>query len=425
MSHTSEAEKFGPPGNVILLRGACMWLLVGLVLAWCLVGLAFQIPVFTAIFPGKFNRLVQGHIDFLLMTALIFGIYATRTALPWHVRWAMVIGAFTNSSLFVMMAMFPSLESQPPPQGLIYTLHFFYLIGSLSLTSYGFGRAVATILKSTFPDAKTTPASALGFRKLKRAAYGLVSSQGGSPARIWRGMSTRGQSSPADPLVQWLIFTGLTAFAALLLWFFGLAQQMLAADRTYISLLIIAIYVATSIHCFWRTLAVCREADAAARTARRVSAGRGDRLPNGHVAAHISELKTKAALQGGGRVDQTLLLRVLAERLRGSNDFGAFASDSLMKLGLFGTIVGFIIMLAPISGLDTENQAAVRTSMSLMSEGMAVAMYTTLTGLVGSLLVKVQYSFVEAATSRIFASAVELTEVHILPELERARSVAA
>jgi hypothetical protein len=34
------------------------------------------------------------------MTALILGVYATKVPLPWHVRWAMVVGAFTNSSFF-------------------------------------------------------------------------------------------------------------------------------------------------------------------------------------------------------------------------------------------------------------------------------------------------------------------------------------
>jgi hypothetical protein len=33
------------------------------------------------------------------MTALIFGFYATKFELPWYVRWAMVVGAFTNSRL--------------------------------------------------------------------------------------------------------------------------------------------------------------------------------------------------------------------------------------------------------------------------------------------------------------------------------------
>jgi hypothetical protein len=139
-----------PPGNIVLLRGACLWLLMGLVLAWCLVGLAFDVPMLKEIFPGKFTRLVQGHIDFLLMTALILGIYATKTALPWHVRWAMVIGAFTNSSLFVLQAMFPVLDGQGTAEGAIQDIFLVYLFTSLIVTSYGFGRAAVLVLVSTF-----------------------------------------------------------------------------------------------------------------------------------------------------------------------------------------------------------------------------------------------------------------------------------
>ena len=104
--------------------------------------------------------------------------------------------------------------------------------------------------------------------------------------------------------------------------------------------------------------------------------------------------------------------------MRGSNAFGTFAGDTLMKLGLLGTIIGFIMMLAPIGALDPENKAAIRASMSLMSEGMAVAMYTTLAGLAASILLKVQYSMLDSATSKIFAYAVDLTEVHVVSALE-------
>ncbi len=54
-------------GNVVLLRGACLWLLAALVLAWCLVGLDFGVPFVKAIFPGKFLRVLQAHLDFLIM----------------------------------------------------------------------------------------------------------------------------------------------------------------------------------------------------------------------------------------------------------------------------------------------------------------------------------------------------------------------
>jgi hypothetical protein len=141
-------------------------------------------------------------------------------------------------------------------------------------------------------------------------------------------------------------------------------------------------------------------------------------LPGGLVTDHIRSLVTKAKAQATGRIDQTLLLRTLADRLRGSNGFGAFVSDTLMKLGLLGTIVGFIIMLAPIATLDAADKAAMKTSMGLMSDGMAVAMYTTLAGLIGSILVRIQYYMLDAATQRVFSDAVVLTETHVTPVLE-------
>lgn len=403
---------WGPPGNVILLRGACLWLIAALILAWCIVGLAFGVPFFKSIFPGKYTRVVQAHLDLLVMTALILGIYATRTALPWHVRWAMVVGAFTNSSLFALQAVFPSMDSATPPPGFWSSAFQLFLFASLVTTSYGFGRAAALVFKSTWAD---RPAREDGRQAIRLNAATLRHHTWKARRNLMQTSSTARQ----DPLVLWLIFSGLSLFAFFLCWFFGLAQKMFSADRTGISALIVGLYVLSSAHCFWRVLTVSREAAAADATGRFVRGDKSGSLPAGVVGAHIAEVKQKASLQGGGKVDQSILLRVLAEKLRGSNAFGAFAGDALMKLGLFGTIVGFIMMLAPMSGLDTENQAAVKTSMSMMSEGMAVAMYTTLTGLVGSILLKIQYAFVDTATDRIFVDAAALTEVHVIPALER------
>src|SRR5712691_2378206 len=145
----------------------------------------------------------------------------------------------------------------------------------------------------------------------------------------------------------------------------------------------------------------------------------GARLPAGQVTGHIRNLILKSRLQGHHRIDQTLLLRGLADALRGPNQLGSFASDSLMKLGLLGTIVGFIRMLAPIAGLDGADKVSVKNSMGLMSDGMAVAMYTTLTGLIGSVLLQMQYYLLDQATARVFALATDLTEVFVVSVLER------
>lgn len=405
-------EKWGPPGNVVLLRGACLGLLAALLLAWCLVGLAFGVPVFNSIFPGKYTRVLQAHIDFLLMAALIFGIYATHTTLPWHVRWAMVVGAFTNPSIFVLQALFPVIDSAEPPPGFLSTLFLVVLFASLLTASYGFGKASVLIFLSTWRGQSPQGGARAG-RRLNAAFVRH------NAWKARRSIQRRVTNCQSDPLIMWLIFTGLTVFAFFLCWFFGLTQAMFSADRTGISALIVGLYFLSSAHCFWRARSISREATEAADVRRLIQADCSETNLRGVVGEHIAEVRRKANQQGGGKVDQSILLRVLAEKLRGSTSFGAFAGDALMKLGLFGTIVGFIIMLAPMSGLDTENQAALKTSMSMMSEGMAVAMYTTLTGLVGSILLKVQYALVESATDRIFTDAVSLTEVHVMPALER------
>ena len=240
---------------------------------------------------------------------------------------------------------------------------------------------------------------------------------------------------PTDraPLLRWLIFTGVCGFAFAVAWHYGLFHLMLASDKTYISLIIALLYVATSAHCFVRTAIISRELDSAQRVSALVRGGTpalkvagphvvtqdGARLPDGQVTGHIRNLILKSDLQGHDRLDQTLLLRGLADALRGPNQLGAFASDALMKLGLLGTIIGFILMLAPIAGLDAADRASVRSSMGLMSDGMAVAMYTTLTGLVGSILLQTQYYMLDTATARLFALATDLTEVFVVSVLER------
>ncbi len=140
-------------GHLVLLRGACLWILMALILAWSMVGIYNDVSLFRTIFEGDFKRVLQAHLDFLIMSALILGFYATKVQLPWHVRWAMVVGAFTNSSLFMLQAIFPSTD----PASVTYvttgfwaSLFNIYLYTSLIMTSYGFGKGSVLVFKSTF-----------------------------------------------------------------------------------------------------------------------------------------------------------------------------------------------------------------------------------------------------------------------------------
>lgn len=136
--------------NIVLLQSACLWILLALVLAWCLVGLAYQIEPFPTVFPGKYTRVLQAHLDLLIMSALLLGFYGSRVALPPVSAWAMAIGAFTNSSLFLLMALFPTMDPTLEQaahwtQGVYETYQFL----SLSLTTFGFATASIAVLRQT------------------------------------------------------------------------------------------------------------------------------------------------------------------------------------------------------------------------------------------------------------------------------------
>lgn len=137
----------------LLLRGAGLYIMIGLFLAWSLIGVYTGIGFFKSIFPGDPMRILQAHIDFLLMSALILGILATKVPLAWHIKWAIVIGAFTNSSIFLAFAMMPETDPRSElflPDSLGNLILHYSIRLSFIITTYGFGGAALGFLKSTF-----------------------------------------------------------------------------------------------------------------------------------------------------------------------------------------------------------------------------------------------------------------------------------
>jgi hypothetical protein len=110
-------------------------------------------------------------------------------------------------------------------------------------------------------------------------------------------------------LLRWMIFTGLSIFAAVLLWRYGLIHLMAVSDRTYISSLIAVLYLVTCGHCFWRTRAIAREHEAAKRCRVLLSApGANAALePNGYTRTGAA-IRHTSTLLGAQRTRYRLLL---------------------------------------------------------------------------------------------------------------------
>ena len=138
------------------------------------------------------------------------------------------------------------------------------------------------------------------------------------------------------------------------------------------------------------------------------------------LADHVHDLVVKARTKPE-RLDQTLLLKAFEEKLHGAQSIGFFIAETMLRLGLLGTVIGFIFMLAPLANVQAIDVGQMREVLASMSGGMAVALYTTLCGLIGGILLKLQYYFLEGATEELMATITEITEVFVVPVLESAR----
>jgi MotA/TolQ/ExbB proton channel family len=241
-------------------------------------------------------------------------------------------------------------------------------------------------------------------------------------------LATPSDSTDFLPLLRWLILMSLTVFGVAVLWHLGLIRLMLETDRTHVSSLILVLFVLTTLHCLTQTWVVSRELMAVRgfqdvlrgeRGVLRALAGdpssaRQDSI----IGRHVANLVVKARAQKGRRLDQTLLLRALADRLRSREKVGLFVSEALLRLALLGTAVGFILMLIPIAGLTAFDAESLRKALAGMSSGMAIALNVTVTGIATALLLKLQYFYLDKAIADLFAAITELTEVHVVSVLE-------
>ena len=90
------------------------------------------------------------------------------------------------------------------------------------------------------------------------------------------------------------------------------------------------------------------------------------------------------------------------------SDTAWYVVDLLIKLGLVGTVIGFIIMLSSIVTIENFDLSLMQTLLQKMSAGMMIALYTTLTGLVSSILLAFQNKILEGGIYDIYAYSREI-----------------
>jgi hypothetical protein len=73
-----------------------------------------------------------------------------------------------------------------------------------------------------------------------------------------------------------------------------------------------------------------------------------------------------------------------------------FCSEAMMTLGLIGTVAGMIYLFGQIFiEIDPSDPEDLKKALSYMATGLSTAMYTTICGMIGALLIKVQLMSIE------------------------------
>ena len=108
---------------------------------------------------------------------------------------------------------------------------------------------------------------------------------------------------------------------------------------------------------------------------------------------------------GGGAADRPALLGALEERIRGAHEVGWFITESLTKLGLLGTVLGFLIMMSALVGSSALEISAMQAILRDMAAGMGIKIIATIVGLLCNIVLALQWLLLDRCADKILAAA--------------------
>jgi len=183
-------------------------------------------------------------------------------------------------------------------------------------------------------------------------------------------------------LLKACLVLSLVIFSSYLVVDLGILSLIIDSDRSKISLIILSIYVLACAHWFYISINLDKEISS---------------LDHTNHPTLIRSFIDNASKENTS--NQKNNLDLLQDELSNRHALGYLAVDILLKLGLTGTVIGFILMLLPIGEIKDFDPQILQKLLATMSGGMAVALYTTLTGLVTSMLLKFQYFLLDSDLS--------------------------
>lgn len=241
-------------------------------------------------------------------------------------------------------------------------------------------------------------------------------------AQVGDAIMAPGRSGAFDAVLKWVLLMALIAIATVVSYDYGLLTYLFGADKSKITVLIAVLYVGFSGHCLWILVELAREyrralqiKEALAGSTKVPELPQGSMMIDRYMADVIRSREHPSEVEGNAH----LLMMSLGASLRRRTKIGTYGTDLLYKLGMLGTMVGFVMMLNSMGDLSNFDVDTLRGALQQMIAGMAVSLLTTIAGLIGGILLRLEYNIADALVTDISQTAVSFTEVSLLPLLAR------
>ena len=128
-------------------------------------------------------------------------------------------------------------------------------------------------------------------------------------------------------------------------------------------------------------------------------------LPNHSLAKEFMQSSKK--LDASSRNNLAASLRI---KISSKINYIKFMANTLVILGLIGTVIGFIIALSGVDGSVSSNPEEVSKMVSTLIQGMSVALYTTLVGSICSVWLNICYQIMSTGANNLLSKIIELGE---------------
>lgn len=196
-------------------------------------------------------------------------------------------------------------------------------------------------------------------------------------------------------IVRYVLINVIAASLTLAVYLQGWLDHMFVVNTREFVLLIAAVFLYGLILCsakIWRTCTELNE------------------IRTGSPAADSRAGKYFASIYHNDWESRAIAASVLRVKLTNRISAVRHIANTLVLLGLIGTVVGFIIALSSVDASTTNDAEAIAPAIARLINGMSVALNTTLVGSVLHIWLIVNHRMLATGTINLYSAIIELGE---------------